>query len=84
MKANDGDWRKRQRDVRDRECEGVGIKFVPEFISVSVSHAEWYNLKSAFPRENESMVSLVLRQYMRGENGTESLVGCFFLSCLFE
>ena len=27
---------------------------------------------------NESMVSLVLRQYMRGENGTESL------SCLFE
>ena len=23
----------------------------------------------------ESMVSLVLRQYMRGENGTESLVG---------
>ena len=33
---------------------------------------------------HESMVSLVLRQYMRGENGTESLVGCFFLSCLFE
>ena len=32
----------------------------------------------------ESMVSLVLRQYMRGENGTESLMGCFFLSCLFE
>ena len=28
---------------------------------------------------NESMVSLVLRQYMRGENGTERLVGCFFL-----
>ena len=27
---------------------------------------------------NESMVSLVLRQYMRGENGTESLVGFFF------
>ena len=26
----------------------------------------------------ESMVSLVLRQYMRGENGTESLVGFFF------
>ena len=26
---------------------------------------------------NESMVSLVLRQYMRGENGTESLVGFF-------
>ena len=25
----------------------------------------------------ESMVSLVLRQYMRGENGTESLVGFF-------
>ena len=24
------------------------------------------------------MVSLVLRQYMRGENGTESLVGFFF------
>ena len=24
--------------------------------------------------QNESMVSLVLRQYMRGENGTESLV----------
>ena len=42
---------------------------------------------------NESMVSLVLRQYMRGENGTESLVGIFSnvvvqwrcgLSCLFE
>ena len=41
---------------------------------------------------NESMVSLVLRQYMRGKNGTESLV-VFFpnvvqwrsgLSCLFE
>ena len=26
----------------------------------------------------ESMVSLVLRQYMRGENRTESLVGFFF------
>ena len=26
---------------------------------------------------NQSMVSLVLRQYMRGENGTESLVGFF-------
>ena len=26
----------------------------------------------------ESMVSLVLKQYMRGENGTESLVGFFF------
>ena len=26
----------------------------------------------------ESMVSLVLRQYMRGENGTESLMGFFF------
>ena len=28
-------------------------------------------------KENESMVSLVLRRYMRGENGTESLVGFF-------
>ena len=27
---------------------------------------------------NESMVSLVLRQYMRSENGTESLVGFLF------
>ena len=27
---------------------------------------------------NESMVSLVLRQYMRGENATESLVVFFF------
>ena len=27
---------------------------------------------------HESMVSLVLRQYMRGKNGTESLVGFFF------
>ena len=32
------------------------------------------------PISDESMVSLVLRQYMRGENGTESLVG--FFSCL--
>ena len=32
---------------------------------------------------NESMVSLVLRQYMRRENGTE-FSGFFFLSCLFE
>ena len=30
---------------------------------------------SKHTRPNESMVSLVLRQYMRGENGTESLVG---------
>ena len=28
--------------------------------------------------KDESMVSLVLRQYMRGENGTENLVGFFF------
>ena len=27
-------------------------------------------------KSDESMVSIVLRQYMRGENGTESLVGC--------
>ena len=27
--------------------------------------------------KNESMVSLVMRQYMRGENRTESLVGFF-------
>ena len=26
---------------------------------------------------NESMVSLVSRRYIRGENGTESLVVCF-------
>ena len=32
---------------------------------------------------NKSMVSLVLRQYMRGENGTE-FSGVFFLSCLLE
>ena len=56
MKANDGDWRKRQRDVGDRECEGMGIKLIPEFISVSVSHAEWYNLKSAFPREKKVII----------------------------
>ena len=46
-----------------------------------------------FPETNESMVSLVLRQYMRDKNGTESLVGFFSnvvvqwhcgLSCLFE
>ena len=30
---------------------------------------------------NESMVSLVSRRYMRGENGTESLVGFFFKCC---
>ena len=32
---------------------------------------------------NESMVNLVLGQYMRGVNGTE-FSGVFFLSCLFE
>ena len=38
------------------------------------------------PGANESMVSLVLRQYMRGENGTEFSGGGGggFLSCLFE
>ena len=36
------------------------------------------------PKSNESMVSLVLRQYMRGENGTESLVGFFFFKCRSE
>ena len=34
------------------------------------------NFKTSFPRNNESMVSLVSRCYMRGENGTESLVVC--------
>ena len=29
-------------------------------------------------KKTESMVSLVSRQYMRGKNGTESLVGFFF------
>ena len=38
---------------------------------------------SEFKIRNESMVSLVLRQYMRGENGTENLV-VFFSVLLFR
>ena len=46
---------------------------------------EWTNIKILiFFTEgyiNESMVSLVSRRYMRGENGTESLVVVFFFKC---
>ena len=57
--------------------EGVDKLFTARFRNLSLHGI--YNVNY-----NESMVSLVLRQYMRGENGTESLVGFFFLYCLFE
>ena len=44
----------------------------PFFVGQKVSDPYMFLLEVRRP--NESMVSLVLRRYMRGENGTESLV----------
>ena len=62
----------------------TNCKFIAMPDSVKADLRWWRNLIDNFNGTkkiiNESMVSLVLRQYMRGENGTENLVG--FFSCL--
>ena len=59
--------------------EGYTHREVPT-PKTGLGHTTWFggSRDTLNGGSNESMVSLVLRQYMRGENGTESLVGCFF------
>ena len=71
-------------------CNHSGIG---NFISTQLSTCFFVLHFCTFANNNESMVSLVSRRYMRGKKGTESLVclceylpsrSVYHMSCLFE